>query len=97
MAKSISSRLQLPSYDNMVTKIKETPELKSVFDYQKRLELLENAFVAPSMLCSGKDVLLFDDLYRSGATLNAITRVLYEQGKISHVYILTLTKTRSKS
>jgi predicted amidophosphoribosyltransferase len=96
IAKSISSRLQLPFYDKPVTKIKETPELKSVFDYQKRLELLENAFAVPSTLFNGKNV-LFDDLYRSGATLNAITRVLYEHGKVDHVYVLTLTKTRSKS
>jgi predicted amidophosphoribosyltransferase len=96
IAKSISSRLQLPFYDKSVTKIKETPELKDVFDYQKRLELLENAFAVPSTLFNGKNV-LFDDLYRSGATLNAIPRVLHEQGKVDHVYVLTLTKTRSKS
>jgi len=39
-------------------------------------------------------VLLFDDLYRSGATLNAVTRVLLEQGEARNVYALTLTMTR---
>lgn len=97
LAKHISSRLQFSFYDNSVTKIKETPELKRVFDYQKRLELLKNAFTVPGTVINEKNVLLFDDLYRSGATLNAITHVLYEEGKVHHVYVLTLTKTRSKS
>jgi len=43
---------------------------------------------------AGKAVLLFDDLFRSGATLNAVTRVLYEQGQCSDVYALALTRTR---
>lgn len=97
IAKRISSRLQFSCYDKSLTKTIETPEIKDVFDYQKRLGLLEKAFAVQSTLFNGKNVLLFDDLYRSGATLNAITRVLYEQGKADHVYVLTLTKTRSKS
>jgi predicted amidophosphoribosyltransferase len=44
-----------------------------------------------------KCVLLVDDLYRSGATLNAITRVFYEQGRCSDVYALAVTRTRIAS
>ena len=46
------------------------------------------------MRYKGKDVLLFDDLYRSGTTLKEITHMLYEQGKVKSVYIVTMTKTR---
>ena len=45
---------------------------------------------------SGKNVLLLDDLYRSGATLTVATEVLLEAGAKS-VVVLTLTKTRSKT
>jgi len=38
---------------------------------------------------------LFDDLYRSGATMDAITTALYEQGKAADVFALTITRTRS--
>jgi predicted amidophosphoribosyltransferase len=41
-------------------------------------------------------VLLFDDLYRSGETLKEITRVLMEEGQVSKVFVLTITKTRRK-
>ena len=40
------------------------------------------------------DILLFDDLFRSGATLRAITEVLMQQGQAFTVRVLTLTKTR---
>jgi predicted amidophosphoribosyltransferase len=41
--------------------------------------------------------LLFDDLYRSGATASAITTLLKREGKAKAVRLLTLTRTRSKS
>lgn len=40
-------------------------------------------------------MLLFDDLYRSGATMNEITALPYDQGKAAEVYALTITRTRS--
>ena len=39
--------------------------------------------------------LLFDDLYRSGATMNEITTTLYDQGSAADVFVLTITRTRS--
>jgi len=60
------------------------------------MKLLKNAFSVTSNVLNGQSILLIDDLYRSGATLNAITEILYNQGKVRKVYVLTLTKTRSK-
>ena len=96
VAKDISTKLQIP-YLEIIVKVRDTPELKNVFDYQKRQELLKEAFGIKNLELKGKDILLFDDLFRSGATLNAITRVLYDSGMVNRVYALTLTKTRSKS
>jgi len=44
----------------------------------------------------GRNILLFDDLYQSGATLNAITQSLKDKGKAKEVYALTLTITRRR-
>lgn len=96
IAKGISSRLKIPFHDNLLVKTKETPELKNVYEYEARMKLLKNAFSVPGNVLNGKSFLLIDDLYRSGATLNAITEILYKQGKVHKVYILALTKTRSK-
>ncbi|WP_245427749.1 phosphoribosyltransferase family protein [Roseiarcus fermentans] len=43
----------------------------------------------------GRKILLFDDLFRSGTTMNAITDVLLDAGKAEVVRALTITKTRS--
>jgi len=96
ITKSLSLRIKIPFHDDVLVKTRETSELKDVFEYEKRMELLKNAFDIGSNLLNGKSILLFDDLFRSGATLNAITEILYNRGKVSNVFVLTLTKTRSK-
>lgn len=65
-----------------------------MFDYNERIKLLENAYEVRDPSLREKAVLLLDDLYRSGATLNAVTQVLYEQAQCSDVYALALTRTR---
>jgi predicted amidophosphoribosyltransferase len=44
----------------------------------------------------GKGVLLVDDLYRSGATANAVTLALLSGGA-ARVYFLAATRTRSNT
>lgn len=72
-------------------------ELKNVDDPDERMALLRNqlVLVADTNLL-GKNVLLLDDLYRSGATLSVATEILYRQAQAKAVYVLTMTKTRSK-
>ena len=78
-----------------VTKAKEIPELKDVHDFDQRTKLLEGAFKVDKVKTAGKRVLLFDDLFRSGATLNALGALLYDEGEAADVCALTLTRTRS--
>ncbi len=93
LVNAIGDRVRLPVV-NAVTKIKETPQLKNIYDLDERTKLLDGAFkIDPSI--AGKRVLLFDDLYRSGATMNAITVALLDDGKVADVMALAITKTRS--
>ncbi len=69
--------------------------MKDIDDLDERRSLLESVFHIKDISVKGKNILLFDDLYRSGATLNAATKVLYSAGA-RNVYVLTLTRTRSK-
>jgi len=94
VAKGISKSLGIHIYSDSVVKIKETPELKDVYDFDKRMELLKDAYVVVTREVEGRKVLLFDDLYRSGATLNAISKTLKSKGKVRDIYALTLTMTR---
>lgn len=96
IANALGVRMGIPVIKNEVIKIKETPELKGMADPSEREEILRNAFgLAGKNDLSNKNVLLIDDLYRSGATLRAITSILYEQGSVESIYVIVLTKTRS--
>ena len=70
--------------------------MKYVFDYDERWKLLEGLHEVVRTKVEGRKVLLFDDLFRSGATMNSITAALYEGGQASEVFALTLTRTRSQ-
>lgn len=97
IADEVGRLLSLPVDKQSVRKTRETPELKNVFDYSKRLEILDGTHSVDSDALRGLRILLLDDLYRSGATLNDVARILRDEGGVSAVFALTLTRTRSSS
>lgn len=97
IAVAVGKSIGIPVFEDFVRNVKNMKELKNVYDYSERIKLLEGSHNVRDQSLNGKSVLLFDDLYRSGATLNSVTKVLYEQGKCSAVYVLVLTKTRIAS
>ena len=95
LAEGISQSTGLPLVD-CVRPTRETTGLKGVTDPSKRKELVDGLYALDGKRKTvGKNVLLFDDLYRSGTTLNAITDLLMTDGKATSVRVLTLTRTRS--
>ncbi len=72
-------------------KVKQTPQLKDMTDYDKRAAVLKDAFRVAPEVTAGKTLLLFDDLHGSGATVAHIVEVLKHQGGAKAVYLLTLT------
>jgi predicted amidophosphoribosyltransferase len=97
IVRGLSARINVPFCEDCIEKLKGTPELKNVYDYDQRLKLLEKAFSVNAAKLKGQSILLFDDLYRSGATLNAITGTMHERVEGITIYVLALTKTRSTS
>ncbi len=94
IADQVGRLLNLPVDKTSVRKTKATPELKNI-DYAQRLELLVGAHSIEGDALRGRRVLLLDDLYQSGATLNAIARLLKESGGASAIFALALTRARS--
>jgi hypoxanthine phosphoribosyltransferase len=65
---------------NALTKEAGGAESKDMDDPEERKTLLEKSMkLAKKHDFSGKKVLLLDDLFQSGATLMAATKILYEQ------------------
>lgn len=96
LAKAIGGKVNLPVDFKTLRKTKSTSQLKEIDDPDQRKKILKDAFDIALNSLNGKDVLIFDDLYRSGETLNAVCDILLKKGKARGVYVLTITKTRSK-
>jgi predicted amidophosphoribosyltransferase len=75
IAAAIGARMSVPLV-GAVSKIKDTPQLKDIYDYQERIKLLQDAFESDPEVVRGRRILLIDDLYRSGATANLVTQSL---------------------
>lgn len=95
VAEALAQRLGVACAANAVTRVRDVPELKNVRDLNERDQLLAGAHHVDKSQIEGRRVLLFDDLYRSGATMNAISSALYDSGAAADVFALTLTKSRS--
>ena len=96
IAKTIGANCNLPIDFNILKKLKPTSQLKEIEDPALRKQVLEGAFSIEPGCLKGKNILLFDDLYRSGETLNAVCTILASVGQAACIYVLTITKTRSK-
>lgn len=91
----LSSRLRLEWACDSVVKTKSTPSMKNVDDLDQRKEILDGSFAVKKSSLEGKPVLLFDDVYESGTTMNAVADVLHGEIHVGAIYALTLTHTRS--
>ncbi|GGA33752.1 hypothetical protein GCM10010981_23370 [Dyella nitratireducens] len=80
---------------NCVTTTRHSAQLKSITNPAQRQALVAGLYTVNPTHTAGKRILLFDDLFRSGTTMNAITDVLLNGGSAQDVCALTITKTRS--
>lgn len=97
IARALGERRGVAVLEDVLAKRAGGPELKDVEDTEEREELLRGRLYLQAINgLAGQNVLLVDDLYRSGATLRAATALLYEQACVKDVFVLTMTKTRSR-
>lgn len=94
LAQSIATVIGIPCSTTAITKTREAPELKNVYEHGERVRLLLGAHAIDARQVGDQRILLFDDLYRSGATMNVIAGALYDNGA-ADVFALVVTRTRS--
>ena len=95
IAAEIGNLLNRPVFTNYLIRERPTRLVRDLRHEERQAEI-QGAFIVRSQDLKGRWVLLFDDLYDSGATLTEVTNVLYEQGRVRHVFVLTLTQTRTR-
>ena len=93
IAQGIAAGLGLGYSETALRKIRNTRALKSVIDAEARRELLRDAFRVDERQIAGKTVLLVDDVYRSGATLESAAEAVAGRSPTA-IYVLALTRTR---
>ena len=93
IAVKIVTLLKLPVYNNYLIKTKRTRRLQFLPSVKSKQAEIQGTFDVRSQDLQERCVLLFDDVYHSGTTLTEATEVLYKQGRVSRVLVLTLTRT----
>lgn len=88
LACGIGQRLELPVRPEMLVRRKKTEPQKQL-NPKERLANLEEAFAPGKIFPGVKRVILVDDIYTTGSTVEACTRALLRAG-VEKAYVLTI-------
>lgn len=84
----------IPADTKSLMRIRYTLPQKDL-DMRQRKENLKNAFALREAACLSEPVLLLDDIYTTGATIDEICKILHKNG-IRQIYFLTLCTGKGK-
>jgi len=93
ISRQVAANLGVPCIENMLLKNAHTEQMKNIGGRDEKVEALCNKLYFKDVLADGQyDVLIVDDLYDTGATLEAATAVLRSYPKIRSIYVATITR-----
>lgn len=88
IARELSKNLNLICASEILVRIRKTTPMKELNDEERRKNV-ERAFLVKENVVKYKKILLVDDIYTTGATIDSCAKVLYEKGA-QKVYFLCL-------
>lgn len=88
LANALGACVGIPVYDQILRRTKNTAPLK-IQNPSERQNNLKKAFIMLENDVKLKTILLVDDIYTTGSTIDEVTRVLKQNG-VEHVYFVTL-------
>jgi predicted amidophosphoribosyltransferase len=95
IAKQVAGKLGRSYVDNLLVKTGSTPQMKDIPTKEEKLKALTSALVIKDVLPKGvHNVLLVDDLYDSGSSLEVASRLLRGYPKVGHIFVATATRRR---
>jgi predicted amidophosphoribosyltransferase len=95
LAAGIGQRLGVPVAFEYLVRRRTGSAMKDIRGMDLKTAHLRGAFRVADARFAGRHVVVFDDLYDSGATLSEIARVLRTEGQVARVFVLTITKSRT--
>lgn len=88
LAKALGKELAIPVYDNLVKRKVNTQPLKNMSP-KERQNSLKKAFILSENVVKLSTVIIIDDIYTTGATIDAVAKVLLALGPMK-IYFVTL-------
>lgn len=90
LARELAVRIGLPLREGMLWRVRNTRSQTTLTRPERQVNV-RGAFHCPDTTLAGAHILLVDDVYTTGATLEACATALLEAG-VGRVYALTLTR-----
>jgi predicted amidophosphoribosyltransferase len=95
IALKVAENMKIPCLENLLIKNVSTPQMKDIDSRDEKVDTLVKAFALNDVLGDGDyDILIIDDLYDTGSSLEAATKVLKKYSKIRNIYVATVTRKR---
>ena len=88
LAAAIGRYSGIPVYEGLVLRSQKTRPMKEL-NVKERQNNLKGAFIIPQDVVKLKRIILVDDIYTTGATMDSVAGLLLEKGVLD-VYTLTL-------
>ena len=90
-ARKIAKETKIIFGKSILAKIKDTKK-QSTLTKEDRVNNIKDAFyIRNSNIIKGKNIILFDDIYTTGSTVNECSKVIKEAGAKS-VFVITIAK-----
>lgn len=87
-AKALSKELDIPAYENVIRRVRNTAPMKEL-DAAGRRNNLKKAFIIAENDVKFKCILIIDDIYTTGSTIDEIAHEFRVAG-VERIYFLTL-------
>lgn len=83
----------IPCYEELLVKTSNTPQMKDIESRKEKVETLINAISVNDQLADGLyDIIIVDDLFDTGSSLEAATTVIRDYSKISNIFVAVVTR-----
>ncbi len=95
IAKNIALKLNIPFNDKLVKRHKNTKPLSKAGGIEERKMITENAFSIEHDCISmfvGKNVLLVDDIFTTGSTVNEISKIIKENVGVLNIDVFCIAR-----
>lgn len=88
LARSLGKQISIPVDEKLLYRKKKTAPQKTLTGLERKANL-SDAFAVRGNICAGERLLLVDDIFTTGSTVDAAARILKQAGDC-HIFVVTV-------